>query len=198
LLSATSEERDVWIQKHTGFLPVTDMTRAVHETGYDGWWSLEVFNASLIEADAGCPTRHGERGIMGLRRLWDSVNQSSHDTDTRSREARRLVTPPLEVDQGEGTESESSELESVEDAKDETQVRIVERDEPSPSPSAGAPGSSLEVGGPGSGGDKRVPPEGQPSAWDGFFKKIWQRLSFGTTSNEERPRLLDSGCTARV
>jgi 4-hydroxyphenylpyruvate dioxygenase len=56
-----------------GYLPVPLFTQAVVETGYDGWWSLEVFNKSLQESDAGCPRRHGVRGIEGLERLWQEV-----------------------------------------------------------------------------------------------------------------------------
>lgn len=60
--------KDAW--KYIGFLPVIEMTRALLATGYNGWWSLEVFNKSLQEEDEGCPWRHGKRGIDGLRRLW--------------------------------------------------------------------------------------------------------------------------------
>lgn len=180
--STISEDRNVWIQKHTGFLPVADMTRAVHETGYDGWWSLEVFNTSLMEEDEGCPTRHGERGILGLKRLWEAAQQSSKGIETRVEETDRLVTPPLIG--GEDTESEGSELESMEDAKDNPNVRIVEREV----------GSTEAAGEVGPISTKRLSGsfEEQTSTWDGFFKKVWRRLSFGTNSSEGQANLPDS------
>jgi len=55
------------------YLPVPLFTEAVVKTGYKGWWSLEVFNASLEESDDECPRRHGIRGLKGLRRLWQEV-----------------------------------------------------------------------------------------------------------------------------
>ncbi|KAF8628829.1 hypothetical protein AX17_005890 [Amanita inopinata Kibby_2008] len=66
---------DAW--KYTGFLPVVDMTKALQATGFNGWWSLEVFNKSLLEEDVGCPWRHGRRGIDGLRRLWVATKEPS-------------------------------------------------------------------------------------------------------------------------
>ena len=56
-----------------GYLPVDLYTEAVVRTGYKGWWSLEVFNTSLMESDEGCPRRHGVRGIRGLHTLWEQV-----------------------------------------------------------------------------------------------------------------------------
>ncbi|KAK2467912.1 hypothetical protein APHAL10511_000207 [Amanita phalloides] len=64
--------KDAW--KYVGFLPVIEMTKAVLATGYKGWWSLEVFNKTLQEDDAGSPWRHGKRGIDGLHRLWIRSN----------------------------------------------------------------------------------------------------------------------------
>lgn len=67
------------------WLPVEDMTRAICATGYspssttdrcgthEAWWSLEVFNTSLADPDPSCVQHHGERGIRGLRTLWDRV-----------------------------------------------------------------------------------------------------------------------------
>ncbi|KAJ7489312.1 xylose isomerase-like protein [Mycena latifolia] len=67
------------------WLPVTDMSLAVVEAGYpaaahytcgdeeDAWWSLEVFNVSLMDPRPECVPEHGARGLAGLRTLWDHV-----------------------------------------------------------------------------------------------------------------------------
>ncbi|KAF9042781.1 xylose isomerase-like protein [Hymenopellis radicata] len=59
---------------YLGFLPVVQMTKLVQATGYAGWWSLEVFNKSLLEEDEGCTWRHGRRGIDGLNSLWEAIS----------------------------------------------------------------------------------------------------------------------------
>ncbi|PFH51622.1 hypothetical protein AMATHDRAFT_58735 [Amanita thiersii Skay4041] len=97
---------DAW--RYTGFLPVVEMTRAIHATGYNGWWSLEVFNASLMEADGGCPWRHGKRGIDGLHRLWAAT---CDDEDTESIGTPTLV--PASVAAESDSELESSSEVSV-------------------------------------------------------------------------------------
>lgn len=85
---------------YLGFLPVVQMTKLVQETGFNGWWSLEVFNKSLLEPDEGCPWRHGQRGIVGLNKLWQVLSGEEAE------EVSPSVTPPLTVD---GEESESDE-----------------------------------------------------------------------------------------
>ncbi|KAJ6504094.1 xylose isomerase-like protein [Mycena vitilis] len=67
------------------WLPVIEMSLAVVEAGYpavssdtcgdedDAWWSLEVFNKSLVDARPECAREHGSRGLLGLRTLWDRV-----------------------------------------------------------------------------------------------------------------------------
>ena len=50
------------------------------ETGYQGWWSIEVFNTSLEEKDEGCPKRHGVRGLKCLRDLRKEVEGSASGT----------------------------------------------------------------------------------------------------------------------
>ncbi|KAF5340432.1 hypothetical protein D9758_013561 [Tetrapyrgos nigripes] len=68
---------------YLGFLPVGEMTRLLHHgNGYRGWWSLEVFNKSLQESDEGCPGRHGGRGIDGLHKLWEVVQQDTPPVKT--------------------------------------------------------------------------------------------------------------------
>jgi 4-hydroxyphenylpyruvate dioxygenase len=51
--------------------------------GYQGWWSLEVFNTSLEEKDEGCLRRHGVRGMKGLTKLWKTVEESASGTESR-------------------------------------------------------------------------------------------------------------------
>ncbi|KAK0444280.1 xylose isomerase-like protein [Desarmillaria tabescens] len=85
---------------YIGFLPVVQMTKLVQATGFSGWWSLEVFNKSLLEQDEDCPWRHGRRGIGGLNKLWQVLSGDEAD------EVIPSVTPPLTVD---GEESESDE-----------------------------------------------------------------------------------------
>ncbi|KAF8201270.1 xylose isomerase-like protein [Mycena galopus ATCC 62051] len=67
------------------WLPVVDMSLAVVEAGYpavandtcgdedDAWWSIEVFNNSLMDPRPECVQEHGARGLAGLRTLWDRV-----------------------------------------------------------------------------------------------------------------------------
>lgn len=57
-------------------MPVSLFTEAVMKTGYQGWWSLEVFNTSLADKDKESPRKHGVRGLKGLSRLWDEVRAS--------------------------------------------------------------------------------------------------------------------------
>lgn len=58
-------------------LPVTRFTQVVEKTGYDGPWSLEVFNESLHAEDGNVVESHGTRGISGLEQLWGSINVGS-------------------------------------------------------------------------------------------------------------------------
>ncbi|KAJ7176742.1 xylose isomerase-like protein [Mycena filopes] len=83
-----------------GWLPVTDMSTAVVEAGYpahtataardtcgdDGsaWWSLEVFNDSLMDPRPECVAEHGLRGLVGLRALWDRVVARVKDSSQSS------------------------------------------------------------------------------------------------------------------
>lgn len=90
---------------YLGFLPVVEMTRCVQTTGYQGWWSLEVFNKSLMDEDADCPWRHGRRGIDGLNALWKSVADESWSGS----EASPNGTPPLVLGADSDEESESDE-----------------------------------------------------------------------------------------
>ncbi|BGP52316.1 hypothetical protein JCM10450v2_008287 [Rhodotorula kratochvilovae] len=50
------------------YLPVSRFSDAVLATGYEGPWSLEVFNDSLAEKRASVPAEHARRGMEGLRR----------------------------------------------------------------------------------------------------------------------------------
>ncbi|KAJ7878754.1 xylose isomerase-like protein [Mycena olivaceomarginata] len=78
------------------WLPVTDVSLAVVEAGYpaaanytcgdedDAWWSVEVFNNSLMDARAECVREHGARGMAGLRTLWDRVCEGVDEANERS------------------------------------------------------------------------------------------------------------------
>ncbi|KAF9465946.1 xylose isomerase-like protein [Collybia nuda] len=159
-----SNDHKTWLWKHTGFLPVTEMTCVLHGMGYDGWWSLEVFNTSLMETDKGCPARHGERGIFGLRRLWEGTQDSIGMVKARSQQEVRLVTPPLDNREGEDTESENSELESIEDGRGDANVKIVEFN----------PTSNMVVPEPATAPELIVDKfEGQASSWNASFRVLY-------------------------
>ncbi|KAJ7628564.1 xylose isomerase-like protein [Roridomyces roridus] len=111
------ETRGAW-------LPVTDFSLAVVEAGYpaapedygcsdqgDAWWSLEVFNKTLMDERPECVEEHGLRGIQSLRTLWESVtaeikgsqlarsptpSQSSSEEIGTSDSSEGIQTPPLE------------------------------------------------------------------------------------------------------
>ncbi|SCZ96381.1 BZ3500_MvSof-1268-A1-R1_Chr8-2g10157 [Microbotryum saponariae] len=48
------------------YLPVSTFSDAVVQTGYDGPWSLEVFNESLSSDDPNVPIEHARRAMKGL------------------------------------------------------------------------------------------------------------------------------------
>ncbi|KIY72302.1 xylose isomerase-like protein [Cylindrobasidium torrendii FP15055 ss-10] len=91
--------------EYLGFLPVVEMTKCVQATGYQGWWSLEVFNKSLMDEDEDCTWRHGRRGIDGLNTLWKVVV----DDCWSGSESSPNGTPPLVLGVDSGEESESDE-----------------------------------------------------------------------------------------
>lgn len=56
------------------FLPVREFVHAaVMEAGYDGPWSIEVFNSSLLDGDKGVPVSHALRARAGLDLLVEEV-----------------------------------------------------------------------------------------------------------------------------
>jgi hypothetical protein len=75
-------------QELGGYLPVSLFTEVLMKTGYQGWWSLEVFNISLEEKDDDCPRRHGVRGLQGLRRLWKELDRAAPGTHEGSVEQK--------------------------------------------------------------------------------------------------------------
>ncbi|KAF7369144.1 Xylose isomerase-like protein [Mycena venus] len=93
------ESRGAW-------LPVTDMSLVVVEAGYpatenytcgdedDAWWSVEVFNNSLMDPRPECVQEHGARGLAGLRTLWDRVCAGIEET--RDQPAAPSPTPSEE------------------------------------------------------------------------------------------------------
>ncbi|THH18800.1 hypothetical protein EW146_g2246 [Bondarzewia mesenterica] len=68
------------------YLPVAKFSDAVMKTGYKGWWSLEVFNKSLMQEGEGCVRSHGERGIRGLKKLWRAVEEVKQAKNEQEKE----------------------------------------------------------------------------------------------------------------
>jgi 4-hydroxyphenylpyruvate dioxygenase len=58
-----------------GYLPVQEFTKTLQKMGYKGVWSLEVFNASLDSLEKDTMQTHGQRGIDGLRKLYETISQ---------------------------------------------------------------------------------------------------------------------------
>lgn len=65
-----------------GDLPVADWAEAIWHTGYDGWWSLEIFNDRFRAGSASGVASDGQRSLLALR---DSV----------ARRPRSPVTPVM-------------------------------------------------------------------------------------------------------
>ncbi|KAJ7100690.1 xylose isomerase-like protein [Mycena belliarum] len=98
------------------WLPVADMSLAVVEAGYpaavqyacgdtdDAWWSLEVYNASLMDPRAECVPEHAARGILGLRVLWERV---CREIGRAEELADAVNSPATSRDSSSGDESES-------------------------------------------------------------------------------------------
>ncbi|KAF8581079.1 xylose isomerase-like protein [Ramaria rubella] len=55
------------------YLPVKEFTEAVLKTGYQGPWSLEVFNDSLQDPNPNVPNDHASRGIVALQKTLVAV-----------------------------------------------------------------------------------------------------------------------------
>ncbi|KAG0140236.1 hypothetical protein CROQUDRAFT_69540 [Cronartium quercuum f. sp. fusiforme G11] len=60
-----------------GYLPVTAFVAAVCATGYDGFWSAEVFNTSLADRHPNVPAQHATRALEGLKRLELFISSES-------------------------------------------------------------------------------------------------------------------------
>ncbi|KAI8456755.1 xylose isomerase-like protein [Phakopsora pachyrhizi] len=58
-----------------GYLPIQKFIRSVVMTGYDGYWSAEVFNKSLSDPNPNVPPNHAIRAIEGLIRLRSSIDK---------------------------------------------------------------------------------------------------------------------------
>lgn len=52
-----------------GDLPVADWAEAIWRTGYDGWWSLEIFNDRFRAGSASGVARDGNRSLLALHDL---------------------------------------------------------------------------------------------------------------------------------
>lgn len=60
--------------KEGAFLPTKEFVQAaVRKAGYQGPWSIEVFNSSLSDENASVPTSHARRARAGLDRLVEEV-----------------------------------------------------------------------------------------------------------------------------
>ncbi len=56
-----------------GDFPLVDYVAAIRKTGYDGWWSLEIFNDRFRAGSASTVARDG---LRGLKVLYDQAGQA--------------------------------------------------------------------------------------------------------------------------
>ncbi|KAJ7267460.1 xylose isomerase-like protein [Mycena rebaudengoi] len=101
------------------WLPVTDVSLALVEAGYpatandtcgdadDAWWSLEVFNDSLNDRRAASVQEHAERGIVGLRMLWDRVCAGVQEAHRNAEEEEAHDAGPPSPSQKSGSSEDS-------------------------------------------------------------------------------------------
>ena len=55
------------------YLPIKAITRAILDTGYDGWISMEYFNADMQEPGADVPKRLATRAMDSWKRLVEDM-----------------------------------------------------------------------------------------------------------------------------
>lgn len=59
-----------------GYLPVLDITKAfVHDLGYEGWVSLELFSRSMAECGERVPEERAKRGQVSWEKLVKALSQ---------------------------------------------------------------------------------------------------------------------------
>ncbi|PGG98645.1 hypothetical protein AJ79_08800 [Helicocarpus griseus UAMH5409] len=66
-----------------GYLPIIDVARAFVATGFQGWWSLELFSRTLADPDPRTPQRHAKRGIESYLKLENALQLSDHLSSVR-------------------------------------------------------------------------------------------------------------------
>lgn len=54
---------------YEGLLPLIDTVKAVLDTGYNGWISMEVFHTQLSGKDPRIPYEWAERGMKSWKRI---------------------------------------------------------------------------------------------------------------------------------
>ncbi|KAJ7040650.1 xylose isomerase-like protein [Mycena alexandri] len=114
-------------EERGGWLPVTDISLAVVEAGYpalasdtcrdgDAWWSLEVFNNSLMDPRPECVAEHGLRGLEGVRTLWERVCAG-----IEAAKDDREVQSPMQTDDSQSSDGGAvlSDSETSEEIKGE-------------------------------------------------------------------------------
>lgn len=74
-----------------GYMPVEVVASAVLATGYKGPISLEVFNNSLNKSGDDVPASHAERGVIGLRKLAETVKALPSFWSTPAKVPKQLV-----------------------------------------------------------------------------------------------------------
>jgi 4-hydroxyphenylpyruvate dioxygenase len=65
-------------EERGGYLPIRDLANAfLNDTGYEGWWSLELFNRVMAEKDPNIPAQLATRGA----RSWQKLKKDLHMKD---------------------------------------------------------------------------------------------------------------------
>ncbi|KAL2204159.1 xylose isomerase-like protein [Sarocladium strictum] len=61
-----------------GFMPAHEILRTVvFEMGFRGWVSMEMFHASMAEAEEGLPKKQGERAMRSWKRIVEKISEGS-------------------------------------------------------------------------------------------------------------------------
>ncbi|PGH23359.1 hypothetical protein AJ80_02612 [Polytolypa hystricis UAMH7299] len=56
-------------EERGGYLPVIDIARGIAATGFEGWWSLELFSRTLADPTPSTLKEHARRGMDSYRKL---------------------------------------------------------------------------------------------------------------------------------
>jgi 4-hydroxyphenylpyruvate dioxygenase len=57
-----------------GYLPIVKIAKALFDTGFEGWVSLELFSRTLANPDPDTPEQHSKRGIRSWKKLVKTLN----------------------------------------------------------------------------------------------------------------------------